>query len=221
LIAKVKNDTRFTAHVTVYYTTAPNKPERFVVGPHSSGQGGDRLLLIKSVSATYDANGSASVTQSVNFVAPASTAYGEFVIKEEALGAAGEFACVIYRVDESGTQINRVKPGFVFKNNTPDILRVRVYYTSNNNILKTKDIAAGESWSQDLNSGRYDIELRIAVDSYQLSIGNVWDTESMKVQESGAPQLWSTATVKPTYEITVGTRGMKVTKTYLGVTETL
>ena len=224
LIAKVKNDTRFTAHVTVYYTTAPNKPETFDVGPHSSGQGGDRKLLIKSVSATYDANGSGSVTQKLDFVAPASTAYGEFVIKEEAVGAAGEFACVIYRVDESGTQINRVKPGFVFKNNTKYILRVGVSIITkagNTNIKKTKDIAAGEEWTEDLNSGNYDIGLRIYKDSYELSADKVLDMKSLSVHESGAPQLWSTATYKPTFAITFGNVGMQVTKTYLGVTTTL
>ena len=221
LIAKVKNDTRFTAHVTVYYTTAPNNPERFDVAPNSSGQGGDRKLLIKSVSATYDANGSGSVTQKLDFVAPASTAYGQFVIKEEAVGAAGEFACVIYRVDESGTQINRVKPGFVFKNNTKYILRVRVYYTGNTNIKKTKDIAAGEEWTEDLNSGNYDIGLRIYKDSYELSADKAIGLKFLSVHESGAPQLWSTATYKPTFAITFGNVGMQVTKTYLGVTTTL
>ena len=202
---KVQNKTRFTATVKITYPGCKND-ENIVIAPGGTGLGKSGLAragcLVTKIEATFAANGAASVTQITNF-SSTGTGADNFAIAENATNPEQTtFECRVYRSNMEGTEIG-IKPGFVIHNKiNADSARNLLLNVKIN--LKTIQIPFGESRQFDTFSGYFVIQFQFK--------DNFKDPAKEEPREyigrevaghySGAPVLFSSATEKPTYEIT-------------------
>ena len=203
LVATVHNKTRFVAHVTVYYVTAPNKPEKFDVPAGGTASGSNRLLLLKSVSATYDAAlGGASVINSISFEPTVGVTYGNFVITENAEDIDQKsFTCKIHRSDKEGLQTG-VSPGFSFTNTT--MYKIEVSLGLGAKFKKT--LNQGERWEIETGSLWLTISASLLGSDVQFLQG-IYPGKTLNTsatlfgQYTGASEIFSKHYEKPHYII--------------------
>ncbi len=202
---KVVNKTRFTATVKITYPGCKND-ENIVIAPGGTGLGKSGLAragcLVTKIEATFAANGAASVTQITNF-SSTGTGADNFAIAENATNPEQTaFECRIYRSNMEGTEIG-IKPGFVIHNkiNADNARNLLLNVTINS---KTIPIPFGESRQFDTFSGYFVIEYQFK-DNFKDPANEIPRQHYISNSAghySGAPVLFSSATEKPTYEIT-------------------
>jgi hypothetical protein len=194
----VQNKTRFTATVKITYPGCKND-ENIVIAPGGTGLGKSGLAragcLVTKIEATFAGNGAASVTQITNF-SSTGTGASNFIIQESALNEEEtQFECMVYRTDKEGMVIG-VKPGFKIKNSSNIPIQVQFGTKGYENENTTKIIAPGTTWDINKPSGWYELRIKNAY-SFENKGRNF-----LEHQYSGAPDIFSKASDKPTYEIT-------------------